>query len=517
MLRILAVLCAIALAPLSAQAQSTTPCEAMLGDFWGEKEPLAQVRTVDGTRIGSPQDLARAVREGAIVQGGTFAGWTFSRIALSNACFVEADLSRTDWTDARAAGIGFIRSNLTDAVMTGIRAPGVLFRDANLANVRADKADFSNGQLEGGWFEGSVDGWVLDGADLSGFQFSCGITLSDGCPLYGSDRRISARGANLTRARLSSFHRYGLTDIDLDGARLDRTEISPAQLASLKGRMISHPLVLVGGDMTLALSAAEAQALVDDAAIAASTAGGPSFDCAKAASPAERLVCQPDQTELADADRALARLFGEARKTRPALIAEQRQWLKRRDGCMSGEYPSDCLRSAYAERRGQLIGLLGERDWLARGEAALFIDDELPLSEAMRASPLFARIAPLLVQASMGHAYVERRADGLYAASGESVGANAHLCSLAAEGMRLDPATGWYGVSEGEAKRPIRIIQIDGDWLRVFADGHPYGEEAEGSSDYASCGARAAFGPMRRIALPADVLKRYAERAEMER
>lgn len=516
MLRVLAILLAIALSGLPGLAAAATPCEAMLGDLWGEHEPAADVRTVDGTGIRSPEALIKAVGQGAIVQGGSFVGWNFSRMALSNACFVEADLSRSDWTEARAAGIGFIKSNLTDAVLTGIRAPGALFRDANLTNVRAEKADFSGGKLEGGWFDGSVDGLNLDGANLSGFEFSCGITLSDGCPLYSSDMPMSARGANLSGAKLSSFHRYGLNDVELDGALLDRTEISPAQLASLKGRMITHPLVLVGGDARTELTAAEAQSLADDVAIADPGVRDPSFDCAKAASVAERTICLPDNRDLADADRLLAKTFAQARARNPQLVAEQRQWLKQRDACMGQEFPADCLRTAYATRQGQLLGALGESNWLKPGEAALFVDDELPVSDAMRQTPLFKRLAPLLAQASMGYAYIERTADGRYDASGESIGANAHTCTLGAAGLSLDPLTGWYGVRDSESNRRIRVVQIDGDWLRVFADGHPYGEEAEGSSDYASCGARAAFGPMRRIALPAAVLKGYADRAAME-
>lgn len=516
MLRAVAICGALALAALPSAGHAETPCEAMLGDFWGEKPPAEQVRTVDGTSIRSPQDLVKAVGQGAVIKGGDFAGWNFSRLTLTNACFVEADLRKSNWTDARASGIGFIKSNLSDAVLTRLRAPGILFRDANLTNARSDMADFSGGMLEGGWFEGGVDGWNLDGANLTEFQFSCGITLSDGCPLYGSDKPISARGANFRRAKLSSFHRYGLNDIELDGALMDRTEISPAQLASLKGLPIRHSLVLVGGNARIELTANEAQSLTDDVAIANPAVKDPSFDCAKATSVAEKTICLPDNRDLADADRLLARTFAEARKVTPQLVAEQRQWLKQRDTCMSEEFPADCLRNAYAKRQGQLLGALGERDWLQPGEAALFIDDELPVSDAMRQTGLYARIAPLLAQASLGYAYIERTADGRYEASGESIGANAHTCTLGARGLGLDPLTGWYSVRDTESNRRVRVVQIDGDWLRVFADGHPYGEDAEGAADYASCGARAAFGPMRRIALSPELLKSYAERASIE-
>ena len=499
-----------------ALARQPVPCETMLGDLWGERPVLPDVKTIDGTLVTSPAQLAQMVGKGAIVQGGDFSEWDFRRMTLGAACFVESNLKGSVWNGASAAGIGFIKTDLSESTLTGMHAPGVLFRDANLTNVKADMADFSEGMLEGGWFDGSIDGWNLDGTNLSRFVFSCGITLSDGCPLRGNDAPILARGANLTGAALSSFRRYGLDGIDLEGAVLDRTEVSPGQLASFRGRMIVHPLVLVGGDSRIELSAAEVQALIDDAAIVASQASGPAFDCAKAASAVEKALCHPDAADLAQADRELGALFIALRKARPTIVADQRQWLKTRDSCMTKEYPSDCLRTVYADRQSILLGMLGERNWLAPGSAALFIDDELPLSDSMRATSLFGRIAPLLAKASMGYVHVARSADGSYVASGESVGANAHLCSLGAGGLRLDPANGWYSVLDPASQRRVRIFQMRGDWLTVFASGRPTGDEAEAGADYVSCGARAAFGPMRRIALPDTVLESYANRAGME-
>lgn len=513
MLRAVAILWALSLMLMPAIAQAATPCEAMLGDIWGEHEPAAKPRTIDGKSIRSPHELAKAVGTGAVVQGGSFAKWDFRAVALTNACFVEADLKASNWDGARASGVGFIKSDLSGASMVGLRAPGVLFRDAILTNTKANKADFSRGVLEGGWFDGNVDGWVISGANLTGFTFNCGITLSDGCPLSGSDAGIVAQETNFTDARLSSFQRYSLDGIDLTNAVLNRTEIAPGQLASLRGRAISRGLVLVGGDMKVAISAAEAQAIADDIALGQSKIAGPSYDCARAATSVEKTICLPDNSDLADADRTLASIYGEVRQSRPEAVADQRQWLKQRDACMAKEFPSDCLRTAYSERRGVLLGALGERNWLQPGEAALFIEDELPVSDAMRASPLYRRLAPLLTQSSMAYAYVERGQDGRYAASGEAIGANAHSCTLGAEGMTLDPLSGWYAVRDPESNRRIRVIQVRGEWLEVYANGHPYGDENEGAADYASCGARAAFSPMRRIALPPEIMNGYAERA----
>ncbi len=516
MIRALAVLAAFLLTSSSASAQDPVPCVQLLGDFWGETPPPPNVKTIDGKDYTSPEALARAVGDGAVVQGGNFSEWDFRGVMLRNACFVEADLKGSVWTGASAPGVGFIKTDLAEASLAGIQARAVLFRDAGLANVMASNADFSGGQFEGGWFDGSVDGWTIDGANLTGFVFSCGITLSDGCPVYTGGKAISARGTNFTRAKLSDFRSYGFMDVNLDGAILDHAEISPEQLRSLSGFTVKDTLVLVGGDAKVDLSAPDAMALIGDSSAYSALAESPSFDCKKALSKVEMLLCAKTAGDLPAADRQLSALYAQVRARRPATVGEQRQWLKARDGCMAQEYPSDCLRSAYRDRAGALLGQLGEREWLARGEGALFIDDSLPLSEAMRASALFVRIAPVLASASVARVYISRAADGSYAASGDAIGANAHSCSLSATGLELDPLTGWYSVPLPGQRVKARILRVIDDRLEVFESGRAFGDLPEAELDYVSCGMRAAFSPMRRIDLPAALLKRYADQVAFE-
>jgi TPR repeat protein len=82
----------------------------------------------------------------------------------------------------------------------------------------------------------------------------------------------------------------------------------------------------------------------------------PSFDCATARSPAERLICTDD--DLARRDVELARLYRRARDhavDERVLIAEQRDWIAlRRNVCTSKE----CLDRAYRHRAREL------EDWL---------------------------------------------------------------------------------------------------------------------------------------------------------
>lgn len=87
------------------------------------------------------------------------------------------------------------------------------------------------------------------------------------------------------------------------------------------------------------------------------TKAGPSFDCAKATSSAELLVCS--HPDLAAADRALAQAFRAALAGAPdksALRKGQSEWLRgRRDACTDVE----CMLAAYAERSLVLAGATG--------------------------------------------------------------------------------------------------------------------------------------------------------------
>lgn len=82
-------------------------------------------------------------------------------------------------------------------------------------------------------------------------------------------------------------------------------------------------------------------------------AARPSFDCALARSPAEKLICGDD--ELARADRELGAIYARAKAAAPDRRAFQResdeQWRWREQNCRDRE----CLRQWYADRREQLM------------------------------------------------------------------------------------------------------------------------------------------------------------------
>lgn len=70
-----------------------------------------------------------------------------------------------------------------------------------------------------------------------------------------------------------------------------------------------------------------------------------SFDCGKASSQVEKLICGNE--DLSKLDSSLSRLYNSRKKNNPSLINEQKQWLREdRNTCQT----SACLKKAYSRR-----------------------------------------------------------------------------------------------------------------------------------------------------------------------
>jgi len=80
----------------------------------------------------------------------------------------------------------------------------------------------------------------------------------------------------------------------------------------------------------------------------------PSFDCTKATSEAEKLVCV--DARLAALDRQLAALYKRVQTSPDELdiAAEQRGWIKGRDACSRAVDPKRCLVESYQTRLVEL-------------------------------------------------------------------------------------------------------------------------------------------------------------------
>jgi uncharacterized protein len=125
---------------------------------------------------------------------------------------------------------------------------------------------------------------------------------------------------------------------------------------------------------------------------------GPSFDCAKAESSAEELIC--GDADLAKADRRVSDRYDAAlsairamdigaEAAEDSLRASQRGWIKGRDDCWKADDLRRCVKDSYLTREGELVALwmleqpAGVAFWTCDGTpanevATFFFDTVLP-------------------------------------------------------------------------------------------------------------------------------------------
>lgn len=88
----------------------------------------------------------------------------------------------------------------------------------------------------------------------------------------------------------------------------------------------------------------------------------PSFDCRRATHEIEKLVCS--DAKLSALDQQMAELFSRAMQQakpaeKPELLAEQRGWIKNRNGCARRTEPrKNCVAEHYSQRNSRLEELL---------------------------------------------------------------------------------------------------------------------------------------------------------------
>jgi uncharacterized protein YecT (DUF1311 family) len=132
--------------------------------------------------------------------------------------------------------------------------------------------------------------------------------------------------------------------------------------------------------------------------IASLAQDGPAFDCGKAETSAEKLVCQ--DVALSALDQRLAERFATAlqvvqgldsgsAEAEKDLRAYQRGWIKGRDDCWKADDQRGCVEFSYLRREGELVSkwLLEDPSsmvfWACGGNPAnevvtYFFDTELP-------------------------------------------------------------------------------------------------------------------------------------------
>jgi hypothetical protein len=144
-------------------------------------------------------------------------------------------------------------------------------------------------------------------------------------------------------------------------------------------------------------------------------------------------------------------------------------------------------------------------DWAVPGVVVWFAEGPALFVEGFRDDPLYLRLLPVLAAAPSSQLAVRVNADGSIGFAGQALGVNGHMCNASGEGLRFDPATGWYsgpdsrvGVDPSQ-RRLVPVLLLDRDRAEIRNDGHPDQADEDALDQYASCGMRAGFQPMFRV------------------
>lgn len=454
---------------------------------------------IDARAMTSPAALTAALQRAApagkriVILGGAFPGADMRPVApqLVKACLVDMTLDGSNWEATYIPQLQLVRTSLRDAKAARARWPGLRTRGADI-----EGADFSGADLTGMRFVSAYRGAAFGGtrfagANLKDASFACGITVDVWCINAAPD----FTGADLTGADVSGL---GLWEPELNtGAALDRTTVAPRSLPQLRAARITGPLLLATyytspydetpGAVRVEITAEEARSLIASVPEDVPPTDTPSFACSQARTPAEMLICGEEGEDLRLLDREMAVLWRAVRAAGNGDLAAQRRWLAGRGACDNAA----CLTARYEARIGALRGALGPGIALKPGERVTYHSEILPLPDRLRAAPLYVRILPALIDASHQTVTLTGARDGTLSATGEAVGANAHMCDLGVEAARFDPASGWWSVV-AEDGRMVPLLRIEGRRIHFRYSGN-LGDTPEEAGDFISCGARAAF------------------------
>ncbi|MCR2834796.1 pentapeptide repeat-containing protein [Parerythrobacter lacustris] len=455
---------------------------------------------IDARSFTSAAELVTVIanrREGRVaVIGGDFSDEDMRPLANPGqvACYIESDLSRTDWRGGEATGTRFIAAKLTGAQMAQSGLDATVFEGVDLSGADLSEASLTGALWQGANWTSNLEGTVFRDAVMEGFRFRCGITMDESC---GGSGGADFGGADLTRADLASFPVWGYDSFA--GARFADTRIGPRAVRHLGEGVIDGDVVLASGwfeedgwpDNTVRLTREEFLRLRDAALTVEDDR--PSFECAKAGNTAERVICGEYESQLRALDRELSEAFTSLRESGKVTLESQRAWLRSRNACTD----RDCIEQAYETRLEQLYGALGTRFVLAPDASVTFEEDLLPLPADFRATELYRRIVPTLRAASYQSITLTGREDGTLAGEGEALGGNAHTCTFGVDGAVYDRATGWYaGVADDGTKVPLFRVRNGRITLRYSGN---MGDTPDEAQNFISCGARAAFTDLRNL------------------
>jgi uncharacterized protein YjbI with pentapeptide repeats len=370
-------------------------CLANAGSVDGSKTNFPTA--IDGTKLRKVGDFKKLRGKQkddrlVVIEGGDFKGWKLRNIKLKNICFRGSDFTKSDWSNAKTSGLGFINSRLDGANLINAAMPFVLLRTTHMQGTDARAGHFAYGQMDGGW-DASIAGLKLDSADMRGFRIQCGTTAMDGCPF--NRQGLSARKTDFRKANLYGFTAWGA---DFTDALIDDATIGIDQIGQVRGAMATTNVNLRGGaqirsiDVTslglLRSGLAEAERLAENCLNSPAKPSGSAI-----------MICS-DGSQLAKlASDVMAITNGSGSKS--ATGRSRERFDRSVTECMKLGDPDlkPCLESSFYARRNDLVTNTPAPSWLGKSRYLLFVDSTLPLPQNI-SEGIWLKLAPVLAGGS---------------------------------------------------------------------------------------------------------------------
>jgi uncharacterized protein YjbI with pentapeptide repeats len=155
---------------------------------------------------------------------------------LRESDFTNANLRNCDLTDANATSAIFVRADLRDSWLAGIRASRANFEFANLSAARLPIAELAHASFA----NANLTGAILVKSDLASTDLSAAnLAEADLCGAKLTGARLD--GVNFTNAKLdeAELAHADMRTATLDGACFDGADLSHAQLEDVVVRRVS--------------------------------------------------------------------------------------------------------------------------------------------------------------------------------------------------------------------------------------------------------------------------------------
>ena len=185
-------------------------------------------------------------------------------------------------------------------------------------------------------------------------QWKYGYVLKDGMGIATSTNSPNFQvGQNIIQLTATSPNTFTGQQVYTDGKfyKVTVTLLADGRLSFVGEKNVKWVMERIGAPPQASSSASQTTAPAPSA-----TANSPSFDCRKATTTVEKLICT--NPELSKLDLSLAEMYKEAVSKAPSIRDDQSSWNVEKNKCTD----TDCLKTAYEDRISQLVNFIVRHD-----------------------------------------------------------------------------------------------------------------------------------------------------------